>query len=225
MIIDFHAHILPGLDHGSRDVGMSLLQLRSARKAGIDCIAATSHFNPFAGTIDDYLARRQRSWDILREALTPDLPRIILGAEVLMCSNIDQMEGFMSLAFSGTSAVLIEMPFGAWNRDLIYTVEKVNEICKGHAVIAHVDRYDQKSMEYLFDMGVVGQINVTALYYLFRRRYLMKWVEQRYVVALGSDIHRGENTYRKFSRMSTILGDDFNGLMYSSERLCFPIRV
>ena len=202
---------------------MSLLQLRGAERAGVDCIAATSHFNPYAGSIEEYLMRRQKSWEMLQASMTPEMPRIILGAEVLICNHIDKMEGFMSLAFGGSSVVLIEMPCGEWTRDLIYTVEKVNERCNGRAVIAHVDRYDRKSVEYLFDMGVGGQVNVAALCHLFRRRYLMKWIEQGYVVALGSDIHRGENIYRKFGRTRAILGDRFNSVMQSAEQHCFPV--
>ena len=222
MVIDFHAHILPALDDGSTDIGMSLCQLRRAGKAGIDCIAATSHFDPYTGTIDDFLRRRQRAWDLLREKLTPGLPRIILGAEVLLCADIQRMEGFMDLAFTGTSAVLIEMPAGVWSRALLYTVEKVNELCEGRAVIAHADRYDRKSVEYLFDMGTVGQLNVAALCRLFRRGYLIKWIEAQHIAALGSDVHRSEKQYRQFGRMRAILKDSFDGLMQSSQRLCFP---
>jgi protein-tyrosine phosphatase len=46
MIIDFHAHILPGLDHGCKDLTTAVTQLKMAKKAGIDVVVATSHFYP-----------------------------------------------------------------------------------------------------------------------------------------------------------------------------------
>ena len=222
MIIDFHAHILPGLDHGSTGLNMTLLQLMRAKKAGVDCIVATSHFNPYAGTIDDFLIRRQNSWNMLGKALEPDMPRIVLGAEVLLCANIDKMEGFLCLAAGGNKAVLVEMPGGPWSRELLYTVEKVNALCCGQMVIAHVERYERKSVEYLFEMGTRGQINVTALCRMLRRGYLMKWIEQGNIAALGSDIHREEKTYRQFARMKALLGEHFETLMHTSEQLLFP---
>jgi protein-tyrosine phosphatase len=221
MTIDFHAHILPGLDHGSSDLNMSLEQLLKAKKTGIDLIAATSHFNPYVETTENFLLRRQKSWVSIQSVWTPDLPRIILGAEALICNNMNDMEGLLSLAFQGTSVILIEMPFGDWDRKLICTVEKVNERCKGCAVLAHVDRYDKKNVEILFDMGIKGQVNVAGLFNLFRRSHLDEWIEQGSIVGLGSDIHRDQNVYDKFRNLEIKRGEIFSKIMRASEDLLF----
>ncbi|MEE3459824.1 MAG: CpsB/CapC family capsule biosynthesis tyrosine phosphatase, partial [Candidatus Faecousia sp.] len=42
-MIDFHAHILPGADHGSDGLETSLRQLALAEEAGVDTIVATPH--------------------------------------------------------------------------------------------------------------------------------------------------------------------------------------
>lgn len=42
--LDYHAHILPGCDHGSSSVDMSLKQMDMAKEAGIQTICATPHF-------------------------------------------------------------------------------------------------------------------------------------------------------------------------------------
>ena len=44
--LDYHAHILPGCDHGSSSVDMSLKQMDMAKEAGIQTICATPHFYP-----------------------------------------------------------------------------------------------------------------------------------------------------------------------------------
>ena len=44
--IDFHAHILPGVDHGSNSVEISDFQLKLAAESMIDTVIATSHFYP-----------------------------------------------------------------------------------------------------------------------------------------------------------------------------------
>ena len=42
--IDFHTHILPGLDDGARDVEMSALMLKSLRDQGVERVVLTPHF-------------------------------------------------------------------------------------------------------------------------------------------------------------------------------------
>ncbi len=44
MPIDFHTHILPGIDDGSRNVEMSLRMLAAQREQQVDEIVATPHF-------------------------------------------------------------------------------------------------------------------------------------------------------------------------------------
>ena len=43
-MIDFHSHILPGIDDGSRDVDMSLKMVDALKSQGVDTVCATSHF-------------------------------------------------------------------------------------------------------------------------------------------------------------------------------------
>ena len=43
-MIDFHSHILPGMDDGSQTVEESLTLLEMLRAQGVDTVAATPHF-------------------------------------------------------------------------------------------------------------------------------------------------------------------------------------
>ena len=43
-VIDFHSHILPGIDDGSRNVETSIGMLRMCREQGVDIMIATPHF-------------------------------------------------------------------------------------------------------------------------------------------------------------------------------------
>ena len=60
MQIDFHAHILPGCDHGSDGWRTSRRQLKLAREAGVDLICATSHFYGHRTSVERFLQKRQR---------------------------------------------------------------------------------------------------------------------------------------------------------------------
>ena len=44
-VIDFHSHILPGIDDGSKNTDMSLAMLREMTAQGVDVCVAPPHFS------------------------------------------------------------------------------------------------------------------------------------------------------------------------------------
>ena len=81
MYIDFHSHILPGADHGSDSLEMSLSQLENAKAAGVSTIVATPHFYPDVDNVPDFLARREKAYDMLCAENTTGI-KIVKAAEV-----------------------------------------------------------------------------------------------------------------------------------------------
>ena len=59
-MIDFHSHILPGIDDGSPDVETSLRMIAAQQRQGIDTVIATSHFYASQRTPSHFLERRDR---------------------------------------------------------------------------------------------------------------------------------------------------------------------
>ena len=66
MPIDFHTHILPGIDDGSRNVEMSLRMLAAQREQQVDEIVATPHFYAQKDSVEEFLLRRQCSYEKLK---------------------------------------------------------------------------------------------------------------------------------------------------------------
>lgn len=190
-ILDFHAHILPHMDHGSGRTEDGKKQLELIQTAGVQTVCATSHFYPQEILPSVYLENRKASLRNLLHAYgDAPRPRIIPGAEVLICPGMEEMEGLESLCLEGTNVLLLEMPFTKerWDQGLFRTARRIAE--RGiHPVFAHVDRYPPYLVEMLFDMEFTGQINAPALTGLFKPRHLLRWIEEGYVVALGSDLH------------------------------------
>lgn len=56
--LDYHAHVLPGCDHGSDGLETSLRQLDMAAAAGIRTVCATPHFYPHRESAESFLRRR-----------------------------------------------------------------------------------------------------------------------------------------------------------------------
>ncbi len=197
--IDFHAHILPGCDHGSDGIETSLRQVGLAKEAGVDVICATSHFYGHQSSVEHFLEKRARCWLKLRSHLNACDPKIVLGAEVLAFEGIEQLPHLRDLCLMGTDMLLLEMPFAHWSDRLIDSVEAVSERRDVRIVLAHVDRYDRKQIELLFSFDrVKGQINVSSLKKRLQSRYLREWMREGQIVAVGSDIHGTETGYSEW---------------------------
>ena len=173
-MIDFHSHILPGIDDGADSVETSLGMLRESARQGVDVICATSHF--YADEMDpkEFLFRRNRAYDQLREAIGDgsNYPRILLGAEVLYFPGISVADEIRGLCLEGTPFLLIEPPMIPWSDSMLEEIELCGESLSCIPVIAHLDRYMRILDDYsLFDRlnGRRLLIQVNASFFLHRR--------------------------------------------------------
>ena len=67
-MIDFHSHILPGMDDGSSSPEESIAMLEMSAGQGIDHIFATSHFYPDEEDPASFLRRRKSLLSILKSS-------------------------------------------------------------------------------------------------------------------------------------------------------------
>lgn len=61
MIIDFHSHILPGIDDGARNLETAMGMLSQVREQHVDIMVATPHFYASRDRIDTFLQRREKA--------------------------------------------------------------------------------------------------------------------------------------------------------------------
>ena len=215
---DFHAHILPGADHGSDGLETSLRQLALAEEAGIRTIVATPHFYPQAEEYADFLRKRERTYaQLLANYHGP--VRILLGAEVHMCVGLDHLQGMEELCIPGTRVMLAELPMRGSPVGLTETFLRLMEEKRIDPILAHVDRYDPAHIENFFSMGLRGQVNASALCRLFGRRRLIGWIDGGFIHALGSDIHGTEIGYSEYLKARAYLGARADRLERRMKRL------
>ena len=217
-IIDFHAHILPGLDHGCRDLETALSQLRLAAKNGTAAIVATSHFEPHNETVDAFLLRRARAVETLIPHLSADMPRIYLGAEVLLCRGMQNMPSLSRLAIEGTDVLLLERPFLPLDRGI---AEAVHDIAaQGFtAVLAHIDRYSAAETRSILYPNVYAQLNSVSMRGFFARKRAMPFLRDGKVVAFGSDLHGASPRYNRFSDLPRLFPSAFADVMANTAAL------
>ena len=142
-IVDFHSHILPGIDDGSASAEESIAMLRMETEQGIDCVVATPHFYAHHDTPEGFLARRQEAEIRLREAMDglEEMPEIILGAEVYFFPGISDSDAIPELTIGYNRCILIEMPPSPWSQNMYSELEEIQARWGITPIIAHVDRY------------------------------------------------------------------------------------
>ena len=190
--IDFHSHILPGADHGSRDCETSLAQLALLRKAQVDAVVATPHFYPTQNLVKSFLEQRAQCEKALAGLLKEEDPTVYIGAEVLVCPGMENMDGFEKLCIAGTDVMLLELPYQRLNNQLFYDLESIAGSGKIRPVLAHIDRYHPDDIADLMTLPLYAQINAESLKERKTRKWLMQYIEADRVVGFGSDLHKAE---------------------------------
>lgn len=196
-MIDFHSHVLPGIDDGSRGTDMSMEMLEKSYNYGIDVMVATPHFYIRHTDVENFLRHRKDSYRALmhkaKNRNTP-IPDIRLGAEVFFFTGMSSFEDLDKLCIEGTGYLLLEMPFMEWSVKVIAEVEKIVYDRSITPIIAHLDRYlsYQSGNDYIMDlirMGAVIQLNGDYVNGLFTRKKAIDLISEGVVSLLGSDCH------------------------------------
>lgn len=206
LTLDYHAHVLPGCDHGSDSVETSRKQLAMAAAARVRTVCATPHFYPHKESIPSFLQRREASARLLRENLTADAPQLQLGAEVLICDGMERLDGLPRLCRSETNELLIEMPFYQWPEAIWDTLYALCERRDIKIVLAHAERYPPEAIEQLIRDNVALQLNSECLTRPLHRKRYLTWIKNGSVKYLGSDIHMLGDGYRAWEKCVKLLG-------------------
>ncbi|MCD8312349.1 MAG: histidinol-phosphatase [Firmicutes bacterium] len=194
-MIDFHTHFLPCIDDGSKSVEMSVQMLKMSRSQGVDEIVATPHFYASRVTPADFVARRNAAWERLRAELTPDAPRVHLGAEVYYWSGMSHSDELSKLCIEGTNVLLLEMPFKPWTDRMKNEAASIARDGYFTVVMAHIDRYlktePNSTWDFLARNGALFQLNTEPLLHegFMMRRRALKLLRDEVIYVIASDCH------------------------------------
>lgn len=231
-MIDFHCHLLHGIDDGSRSVRTSIDILECSREQGVRRIVSTPHFYASEMSIDSFLKNRQAAYEELTaevresgrhfigdEGKDDGLPELMLGAEVAYFDNMSASERIGEFAIPGTNIIMIEMPFVDWQESHLREIEK---LCSRYTVIiAHIERFmnrrNKRRIRELLEMSrtlpIRIQVNAEAFEDRKLRRKLIKMFASGEAHMLGSDCHgmnrRPPNMSIGIDALRNALGEDF----------------
>ena len=192
-MIDFHTHILPGIDDGSQSVSESAALLREEFVQGVEAVALTPHFYAHQNSPEIFLERRQQAWEALKPHLDSQMPKPFLGAEVQYFEGICCMRGIRRLQIEGTDYLLLEMPFTRWTNRVVEDAVSLNNQGDTVVVLAHIERYitiqPKEVWAYLRKRGLLMQVNVSFFGSWMTRHKAMSMLEKGEIHLLGADCH------------------------------------
>ena len=195
-LIDFHTHILPGIDDGSASVEESIKMLRMEAQQGIRKVVLTPHFYPWRHKPEEFLQRRSRAYERLQSEAEKDetLPKMVLAAEVHYYKGMSHSEQLPQLAITGTNCILVEMPMPPWSEEMFGELEQFQRNLGLVPIVAHIDRYIRPFRTYgipakLERLPVLVQANCSFFMKPFTRHLAKKLLRQGKIHLLGSDCH------------------------------------
>lgn len=218
-MIDFHAHVLPKADHGSRNLETSIEQLKQAEAAGIHQIVATPHFYQQRHSVEEFLLRRDYCYRELEKANTTSVS-LVKAAEVTITSELADLPRLEELCVGNSPFILLELPnnTGAqWVYDALYKIESNRGL---KPIIAHIDRYPETVQQELLDMDLTIQVNAEAFLSFFKRKKYLDWFQSDVVHLLGSDVHGTDGGhYKAFQKACQLLKRKVPNIKQNAENI------
>lgn len=204
-MIDFHTHILPNIDDGSRSIDETFNLIKEAKEVGFEGIVLTSHY------IENYYETDVPERDVWVKAISENLQAKGIEINLYLANEIYISDNMMRLLEEGKAStinnscyVLFELPLNSEPLnlyDVIYSLQENKLI----PILAHPERYSyvQKEPELVYDLiekgclmqsnygSIIGQYGVKAEF------IVRKFFENNMIHFLGSDVHRQNSIYPK----------------------------
>ena len=207
-MIDFHTHILPGMDDGAEDRNEAIALISILKKQGVSLAVLTPHYYPFEENLSDFLERRRLSYLSIADC---DFD-MILASETYLSESLFSYDSIDELLIPNTRYLLLELPFmERWSIGVFMQIKRIIAKYNIRPVIAHAERYEtikakkEKILQELVDLGCLIQMNIDSVINKQTRSLAIKLIKGGWVDFVGSDCHNLTDRTPQF--------DVFNGIL------------
>lgn len=192
-MIDFHTHVLPGMDDGSVDIDETEEMLALMARQGISVVAATPHYDVRRETIQAFLVRRKKALDSFKKS--DKYPKLVLGAEVL-CSGLHvcNMDNIERLCIGNTRHLLVETHLNGWQGNIKEELLSLIRVQGITPILAHIERYSASranmcAIRELKENGAVLQMNAGGFLNRKTAKRALRMLKNENVDLVCSDCH------------------------------------
>lgn len=203
-MIEFHSHLLPNIDDGSKSFEESLNTIKKMIDLGYKKIVITPHY--INGT--SFNANNSKKWQLFTD-LKEKVKESNLDIELFLGNEIFIDENILSLikqneicTINDTKYIFIELA----RHDVVNNLEEIifKLISKGIIpIIAHPERYifikkDYEKINKLITLGVLFQVNFESINGKYGResKKLVKYIFKNNLAKfIGGDIHHEDSDF------------------------------
>jgi len=195
MIVDFHTHLLYGIDDGSKSEIMSRQMLNELQSLQIQKVVLTPHFYPYHQSKSRFLKKRSEAFEKLKEIPESKNFEFVQGAEVYLDSLLLGYESLLDVCIGSSDYILIEMPMEEKLSNRSFELlESVISQFGVTPILAHIDRYaymqKEDNLMRLKNTGCLFQLNLASFSGFFSKKAYIKYIGKGYIDAFGTDFHK-----------------------------------
>lgn len=212
---------MPSVDDGAKSLDESLEILNQMKYDGITDVIATPHFYADSDNLEDFKARTQAAFNSLN-AVTKgkELPRIMLGSEVLYYRGIGSTETVREFCLNGSSYLLLELTDRCITDSLFSDINKLRNDLGITPIIAHLERYYKspnykKLLAFTKKENILAQVNASSFFIKSLSKTAEKLVKNGYINFIGTDAHSPDNRPPVMRQALTYISEHL-GSKYSS---------
>lgn len=207
VIVDLHAHVLPGVDDGPETMEECLAAVAAAAAAGVGMLAATPHvrsdYPTTAAEMETHAGELAE-----RVAASGIATTILTGAELSLDAAASTPDDeLVRFGLGGSASLLVEFPYDGWPPGLARELERLR--ARGfRPVLAHPERNAAVQaapgrLSALVEEGVLVQLTASSVAGTAGRRAqstAVRMLELGLAHMLASDMHgafRGATDFRR----------------------------
>lgn len=206
MIIDWKAHILPGLDRKCDSHVKAIQLMIYAKRAGVDKLVAMPFYE--AGTdLRQFIEMRDEAFASVRGLVGEDMPELVLGTEFKYDKRILDTDGVELL--KETPVLLVDFG-GKLPSD--EELKALHDYFGDRLMASDADSLSDEDKLRLTKLGFQSVVDLSEIRHSKDIKKLLPFVESGFVRGFGGDKLAGHDPYRHLEKTKRRMGECFEKL-------------
>lgn len=217
MIIDFKAHVMPGMDKTCKNRIDTIRRLMAAKEAGVDLIVAAPVYDPDECSVEEFLDRRRQSEDILGSLMNDELPEVMTAAMIKFSPKLLTTDGLDKLCF-GDRCFILNMRDTTWDDTTEAVLRRLTGRLCLNVILADASEDVLKNSDKLQQLGVHVMLDLEEIHHKKQIRAYLPLIGSGLICAIGSD-WGSEAPYRFLRKTKRRMDEAFDTVMAASAHL------
>lgn len=217
MIIDFKAHVMPGMDKTCKNRIDTIRRLMAAKDAGVDLIVAAPVYDPDECSVEEFLDRRRQSEDILGSLMNDELPEVMTAAMIKFSPKLLTTDGLDKLCF-GDRCFILNMRDTTWDDTTEAVLRRLTGRLCMNVILADASEDVLKNSDKLQQLGVHVMLDLEEIHHKKQIRAYLPLIGSGLICAIGSD-WGSEAPYRFLRKTKRRMDEAFDTVMAASAHL------